>query len=302
MSTYNEKKEWLIKSIDSILNQTYTNFEFIIIIDNPLSKEIISLIDSYKVKDERIRYFVNKKNEGLVYSLNIALSVSRGNYIARMDADDISNQRRLQIQLDYMIKYNIDIVGSNIIYFNENDNIKQSTLLLEDNDIKDNMKYWSQLAHPTWFIRKEVYDKLNGYRDIKYCEDYDFLLRAMKNNYTLANIEQPLLKYRINIKGISRSNLLEQRLISQILSNNFDRINTLTMDEIQLCLDRYKITNRKKSNYEKANSIYQNYCTEQQFIKKYYYLFKSFICSYTHFKLEYLPQIKRRMKRHYNGG
>ena len=282
------------------MNQTYSNFEFIIIVDNPLNKEIIGLINSYKAKDRRIRFFINEKNQGLVYSLNFALSVAQGHYIARMDADDIADNERLQIQLDFMIENNIDIVGSNIIYFNENSDIKKSSLLLKSNDIKDNMRYWSQLAHPTWLIRKEVYDTLKGYRDIKYCEDYDFLLRAMKNNYVLANIERPLLRYRISTNGISRSNLLEQRLISQYLSKNYDRIDTLTIHEIQSFLAKKKISKRKKSNYKKANDIYQEYCVESNFIKKIYYLIKSFICSYTHFKVEYLPQIKRKLKQLYN--
>ena len=294
MSTYNEKKDWLIESINSILTQSYENFEFIIIIDNPNNKELIKLIEMYRNSDERIKCFINEENKGLVYSLNYALSKAKGDYIARMDADDISNYQRLEIQLDNLLSNNIDILGTNIAYFTDNDLIKSSSLPLHNEEIKKEIKKWSQLAHPTWLVKKNVYEKLKGYRYIMYCEDYDFLLRAISEGFILGNTKEILLKYRVNEKSISRSNLLEQRVISRFLSNNLNRINEIDIAEIDKYLKKLNITKKKKLKYEKANNYYQNYCMEKNKIKKYLYLLKSIMVSYLHFKLEYLPNIIHR--------
>ncbi len=94
MSVYKEPEEQLRSSIESILKQTYSNFEFIIILDNPEEKWREDLINSYH--DNRIKFYVNEKNFGLTNSLNKALTYATGDYVARMDADDISMPDRLQ--------------------------------------------------------------------------------------------------------------------------------------------------------------------------------------------------------------
>jgi glycosyltransferase involved in cell wall biosynthesis len=78
MSIFKEPKEWLIQAIDSILNQTFTDFEFIIICDNPEYKEGISIIENYSKKDERVKLIFNQTNLGLTKSLNIGLSLAQG--------------------------------------------------------------------------------------------------------------------------------------------------------------------------------------------------------------------------------
>ena len=95
MSTYKEPIEWIQQSVDSILNQTYKNLEFIIIVDNPEYAELVSLLNDYADSDDRISVVVNNNNIGLVKSLNKALSFCTGEYVARMDADDISLPERL---------------------------------------------------------------------------------------------------------------------------------------------------------------------------------------------------------------
>ena len=101
MSVYKEPVEWLHESIDSILNQTFSGFEYIIICDNPEYEEGILLLKGYAKKDNRIRLIFNKENIGLTKSLNIGISIAQGDYIARMDADDISEAKRFEKQLDF---------------------------------------------------------------------------------------------------------------------------------------------------------------------------------------------------------
>ncbi len=96
MTTYNENGIILETAINSILNQTYQNFDFLIIVDNPDNSEIISVLEDYSKKDNRIRYIINKKNMGLPMALNKGIDMIRTKYIARMDADDIALPERFE--------------------------------------------------------------------------------------------------------------------------------------------------------------------------------------------------------------
>ena len=124
MSIYSEKEEWIKESIDSILSQTFRDFEFIIINDNPKRKENENLLLEYSQKDNRIIVITNKENIGLTKSLNKGLSIAKGKYIARMDADDISFPTRFQKQIDFLDK-NTEYVlcGANISYFGSEEKI-----------------------------------------------------------------------------------------------------------------------------------------------------------------------------------
>ena len=111
MATYKEKIELLKVAIESILKQTYNNFEFIIILDNPENIEHIRCIENYQKNDDRIRFYINEKNMGLTKTLNKALSLSKGKYICRMDADDVSMPDRIEKQLHYLNQYHYDLIG-----------------------------------------------------------------------------------------------------------------------------------------------------------------------------------------------
>ena len=102
MSVFSEPRNWLKKAINSILDQTFSDFEFIIINDNPIRKENYLFLKEIQQKDSRIIIIENKENIGLTKSLNKGLSVARGTYIARMDADDISFPTRLEKQYLFM--------------------------------------------------------------------------------------------------------------------------------------------------------------------------------------------------------
>ena len=102
MSVYNEPTEWITQSIDSILNQTFRDFEFIIINDNPEREENESLLNSYSQKDKRIVVIKNEQNLGLTKSLNIGINEAKGDYIVRMDADDYSFPERFEKQVQFM--------------------------------------------------------------------------------------------------------------------------------------------------------------------------------------------------------
>ncbi|MFT5871496.1 MAG: glycosyltransferase involved in cell wall biosynthesis [Clostridium sp.] len=256
MSVYNEKENWLRESIESILNQSHKNLEFIIILDNPNNKKLDAVIEDYCKKDTRIRYFKNEKNIGLVKSLNSALSYAQGNFIARMDADDISMPGRIEKQWNYLNTHpDIDFMGARCINIGED-----GTELYRDAIIPENMKLIKSclvnvdfVNHPTWFFRKECSDKNKGYREITCAEDYDFLLRLITNGFKLANTNEFLVRYRIRSSGISKSNSLQQLLYSKHVVKMYnDRLKYGVEKESIEFLKNIKIDASEESRYSLA--------------------------------------------------
>ena len=214
MSTYKENESQLRQSIESILNQTYQDFEFIIILDFPENETHRKVIHDYAAKDPRIRFYPNEKNIGLASSLNRGLKLANGEYIARMDADDISLPDRFEKQINYL-KYNrVDLIGGLTEVIDDNGNVlyKINKVPADPDKIQKCLRYGQVVAHPTWFGKKAMFDDLHGYRLIPLCEDTDFVLRAVLKGYKMSNINEPVLKYRMSSNSVSRSNLYEQYL------------------------------------------------------------------------------------------
>lgn len=192
MAVYNGMP-YLKDSIKSMINQTFKDFEFIIV-DDASKDGTWTYLKS--LKDRRIKLVKNEKNVGLASSLNKALKLSKGKFIARMDADDISLPNRLEIQMDFLAKKGVDICGAWAKLINESGKvIGHVQKPIQDKKIKRMNQWVTGLIHPTWVAKREVFVKLNGY-DPKYdmVEDYDFLIRAQ--NFKMANIEEELLLWR----------------------------------------------------------------------------------------------------------
>jgi len=224
MSVYNEKQEWIKDSIESILNQTYKNIEFIIIIDNPNYKIAIDLIRMYAEKDARIKYFINEKNQGLIYSLNRSLQYTNGDYIARMDADDISHIDRLEKQLNYICNNNLDLIGSNVNLFNEQGVFYTTNKLVTHKYITKLLKAGTiGIVHPTFFAKKEVFKTLNGYKNAFHVEDKDFLARAICSNFKVGNIPDILLDCRYNNQSITKNNAIYIHKMGKYITNIFKK-------------------------------------------------------------------------------
>ena len=212
MSTYNEQEVWLRKSIESILGQTYANLEFIIVIDNPQNEDLIRVVEEYAHKDSRVRIIKNSRNLGLVQSLNLALQQVSGSIVARMDADDISYPDRLEQEYRFMQEYHADFVMGTVDYIDEFENVDTNTFEKQyiGEEFNRILKVGNISAHPTWLLKKDVYQELKGYRDIDGCEDFDFLLRAVQKGYRCARMSRHILCYRMRRSGISRSKAMEQ--------------------------------------------------------------------------------------------
>lgn len=211
MSVYNEPVEWMCQSIDSILNQTFSDFEFIIINDKPDRVENKQLLDEYASKDPRIVIITNEQNIGLTKSLNKGLDIAAGEYIVRIDADDISLPERFEKQVRFMdANPNVVASGTGVFFINENSEIINRCQALTDSiAIRSLLLFQTAITHPSAIIRKEIGGKKVCYNEhFRYAQDY--ALWASLVNYDLSNIKEPLLKYRLTQNQISSSHKKEQ--------------------------------------------------------------------------------------------
>lgn len=217
MSIYNETLKWISQAIESILGQTYTNFEFIIIVDNPrIDNTIIEYIKSVELRDKRVVVEFNEKNLGLARTLNKGISLSKGFYIARMDADDISAPDRLQKELAFLTNNDYDVVSANKIDINENDEIVRKEPIIKRNP-NTTLEYSNIIVHPLVLAKSESLKKMGGYRQLRNSEDYDLWLRMIDTGYKFGILEEYLLKYRIRSNSASVERQLEQYYVNNYI-------------------------------------------------------------------------------------
>ena len=198
MSVYNGEK-YLNLAVDSILKQTFKDFEFIIINDGSIDRTR-EILESYQ--DERI-VLIHQENNGLTRALNKGLSLAKGEFIARMDADDSCKPERLEKQVAYLReKPEIVLLGSNCFNVDgEGTLIGQSDLPTDAVQIKWNLLFYNCLRHSTVMFRRKEVKKIGGYKStICYAQDYDLWLRIAER-YPIACLKDPLIYYRVPRKG-----------------------------------------------------------------------------------------------------
>lgn len=207
LPVYNTE-QFLKDSINSILEQTYTNFEIIIINDGS-SDNSQSVINSYA--DNRIICIHQEQNMGLIPSLNNAIHIAKGDFIVRMDADDIAIKNRIQLQVQYLIENpSIDIVASHAIFFEEDINTPISNWDLDlatntPEEIKKALIWENCIIHPSVCMRSEIAKSLLYDPAQKNYEDYDLWLRATSYNINIGKINEPLLYYRVQPHSITQT-------------------------------------------------------------------------------------------------
>lgn len=244
MSIYKESVAVVSKSIDSMRKQTYGNLELVVLLDYPEHEEMKRYLQTLQTEEPRLHYYVNEKNLGLLYSLNRGVAFCGGELICRMDEDDYAEPDRVEKQVCYMRKHNLDLVGS---YTNLMD--MQGNLIGEirrypskNEAIGKFLRYTSAIPHPTWLAKKEVYERLNGYRDIDCADDYDFLIRASLQGFRLGVVPEPLLRYRINRNGMTQRNIASQKVVAQYLANQLKKKKIYSVEEIA----RYRVEMKPK--------------------------------------------------------
>lgn len=222
MSVYNGER-FLSQAIDSILSQTFTNFEFIIINDGSKdsSEQIIK-----RYKDPRIR-LVNQSNHGLVYSLNRGVNLAKGAYIARQDQDDASLPSRFEKQLQlFYSDPRLGVVGTFFTYVDEETGIPKLTIVgpTRSIDIKRNMYITNPFGHGTVMFKREVLEKAGHYSD-KFGPTEDFeLWTRVADRWELAIVPESLYWYNLSKAGISHTNSsIQHEFTAKITSRQWDK-------------------------------------------------------------------------------
>lgn len=220
MSVYNAEK-FLSDAIKSILNQSFKDFEFIIIEDFSTDHSL-DLLKEFQKKDNRIKIIEKEKNEGsegFIKNLNFGLEIAKGKYVARMDADDISSLDRFQKQVDFLETHpEISLVGAQINFINEkNEIIGEKIGALEHEEIAHKISSKIQLFHPVIMFRNN--ESIRYREKFVYCEDYDLYLYLITQGKKLANIDEKLLNYRILDNSISRKgdNFIKKLMLEKAL-------------------------------------------------------------------------------------
>ena len=258
MSVYNGEP-FLRKSIESILSQTFTNFEFILI-DDCSSDNSSSIIEYYAQKDDRIKYIQNPKRFQLTRSLNVGLEIANGKYIARQDADDISLPNRLQSQLKFMkTNIKVGVLGTSAEYIDE----KDETILISRRPTNKTFLKWkllfgNPLIHSSIMFNSELVRSLGGYNP-KFIRSQDYELWSKCSDLTdISQLPDILIKHRRHSKSIHGINASEQFETSlKIMHANIYKLLKTNIDIEHIRLLRRLTSNPLKSidQYEIAHNL-----------------------------------------------
>ncbi|NRD31335.1 glycosyltransferase [Shewanella sp. DC2-4] len=229
MPVYNGER-FLVDAIESILNQTFTDFELIIINDGSTDASL-SIARKYQELDERV-LLVSQDNIGLIKTLNKGIALARGEYIARMDSDDISIDNRIFEQVNLLEK-GYDLCGCHFHFITESGQLSKSRVVSIDPGFQSIILTRSTpFAHGSVLIRKSFLTANNlHYSDNKYrsAEDYYLWVQCYNNGARITNVDKYLFLYRDFSSSLSKTNakknLGDARLISKkFIKNNFNKI------------------------------------------------------------------------------
>ncbi len=214
MSAYNAA-DYLDEAITSILTQTFEDFEFIII-DDGSSDETNGIISDYARRDARVKLVTQKKNQGLIAALNLGFKLARGQYIARMDADDVSLPERFQREYDYLESHpDAVIVGTQAVFIDEKSKTTGfEPFLLDDEEIRTEIMIRNkQFRHGAVLIRHSLitrYGELYDPQAVHY-EDFEYWPRLLRHG-TCANLPEVLYLYRQSQTSLTATKKDEMRV------------------------------------------------------------------------------------------
>ncbi|MCP3980400.1 MAG: glycosyltransferase [bacterium] len=223
-------RDHVSQALDSVLSQTCRDFE-VVLIDDGSTDGGGEILRGYAERDERIRLFV-QQNRGLIETLNRGFALARGEFLARMDADDVSLPERFARQLDYLTEHT-DVAGLGCaLQYMSDDGLLPRTLRhpTEPEEVRREMLQHSALAHPTVMLRAAAVSELGGYRAaFRHAEDYDLWLR-LAERWDLANLPDVLLHYRLHAGQVSMKHI-DQQVLSSIGARAAARIRRETGED-----------------------------------------------------------------------
>lgn len=240
MCEYNTDSIKLKKAINSILNQTYSNIEFIIV-DDGSKTNVKSIISS--INDSRIRLIQNKCNKGFVYSLNKAIDSSSGDYLLRMDTDDISTNNRLEILMNFLLKNSqYAAVGSRALEFSDDDE-KEDPMFSQKKYIvigkkgektKKDIMHNNTVIHATALFKKQALLDIGKYKNYYRCEDFVLWCELCINGYKTYSLDDILYYYRVNIDDYNKRKLKKRIQSIKAIINYYPKLNASVSDYFYL--------------------------------------------------------------------
>jgi glycosyltransferase involved in cell wall biosynthesis len=250
MSVYNGE-QFLIESVESVLNQTFSDFEFLIF-DDASTDNSYKILYEFAKKDNRIILYKNEENIGLTKSLNKAIQIAKAQYIARADADDINLPLRFEKQIEFL-ESNPDIFLAGSWAKNIENTGEIGRLIkneINEKKIKKILAFRNTILHPTIMFRNS--DNFLYREKFIFSQDYDFYLQLLSANKLMANIPLVLILYRVHSQSISVSKHAKQRLFAQKAAQFFaerqkygsDSYDLFYPNEI-LCLDEENSIEKK---------------------------------------------------------
>ncbi|WP_147327688.1 glycosyltransferase [Dorea formicigenerans] len=306
MSVYNENEHELMLAVNSILNQTYEEFEFIIVCDNPLNQRMVEIVYRIAEMDSRIKIVMNNRNVGLALSMNHGFEFATGNIIARMDADDISFPDRFEKQVECLNNSSYDLVWTSYIYIDENGKEQDDQVqIYSDSDVNKILPLRNIVHHPTVMMKRDAFVKAGLYRDFPCAQDYDLWLRMLCCGCKIHMMPENMLYYRVrNMSTTNRKKYQQLCTLNYIRKLYTERckngIDTYSYDSYLKDMERKGVGNRKiEDQFFKANYIISQ---SKKNLKKHNYAMaingyiKAFIISKAYRK-QLLLLIKRKLGR-----
>jgi glycosyltransferase involved in cell wall biosynthesis len=227
MSVHNNE-QYLKDAIDSVLNQTYTNFE-LLITDDCSTDNSYQIMEDCSLYDNRIKIIRNNPNIGLTKSLNNMLKIAKGDLIARMDGDDICLKDRFEKQISIFMTKEIDFVFSNTNLIDYKGNfICSSYRPASVEKILKMLELHNYIPHPTVIFNRKLIEKFGTYSENAYkCEDQDLWIRFRENNVKFHFLNEPLINYRINPNSVRKSKSSKYYKIASMCIINRNRYQAL---------------------------------------------------------------------------
>ncbi len=262
MSVYSEKPSILEECINSILKQTYSNFEFLIYLDKPDNEELWSYLEEKASQDSRIFIHKNEKNRNLAGTLNDELKVAKGDYIVRMDGDDTSAKDRIAVLVDYMEKHpEVGVASSWMKEFGNKEPWKNKVVKYTSNysEMELMILYQTPIAHAPCIFRRSVIENFSPIYNEKCCrtQDYDAWSRLMRNGVQFGMVKKPLylrrksgdygpkpIQFRVIHNQIARRNVEE--VLSKYNIKLPDIVNDTLLQQVHKAYKNEEGLNRKK--------------------------------------------------------
>lgn len=192
------RRDELVAAVESVLEQTVPVDEFVVVEDGPIPDELSAVLDAAQRGGGRVVRVRLPVNGGAGVANQAGLTVARGVWIMKVDADDINLPHRLETQLAVCVESGLDVCGAAMLEFDDDPGrplaIRRSPGSMTD--IRKRARFNNPMNHPTTFYRRELALRVGGYPQMRFMQDYDLFARLLVNGAKMANLEEPLVKFR----------------------------------------------------------------------------------------------------------